>query len=122
MSKRNWSKYNRELVSRGTLQFLISKEAIKDIQTFRPRSNGGRPKKFPDLLIEILLTVKIHYTLSYRSLEGFSSSVFTSLKKSFQTPTPMQGAHVLGGADDSELQRQLYDPSLGAIHSESPKR
>ena len=58
MSKRNWSKYNRELVSRGTLQFLISKEAIKDIQTFRPRSNGGRPKKFPDLLIEILLTVR----------------------------------------------------------------
>ena len=87
MAKRNWSKYNRELVSRGTLQFLISKEAIRNIQTFRPRSKGGRPKKFPDLLIEILLTVKIHYTLSYRSLEGFSSSVFTSLKKSFQTPS-----------------------------------
>ncbi len=52
MQKRIWSKYNRELVERGSVTFLIDKKVFKSIKNFKSRSTGGRPQQFPKALIE----------------------------------------------------------------------
>lgn len=87
MQKRIWSQYNRELVNRGRITFLIDQKVLTSIESFRPKSQGGRPQQFPEKLIELLLVVKIHYHLSYRCLEGFAKSLFHLIGTSFSLPT-----------------------------------
>lgn len=47
----------------------------------------GRPQEFADELIIILMMIKIHYRLTYRSLEGFMDSVMGLMKLSHRLPT-----------------------------------
>jgi len=60
MRKRNWSKYNRNLVQRGSITFLFDEKTLKEIRNFKGQSTGGRP--------------------------GFSESVFNALNKWFAVP------------------------------------
>lgn len=73
MQKRNWPKYNKELVQRGSLTFLIDLKSlninIKNLKKF------GRPLEFSDQFITMLMMVKIHYRLTYRALQGFMESL-----------------------------------------------
>jgi IS5 family transposase len=82
MQKRTWTEYNRDLVQRGSLTFLI------DPKIFKPQTsnNFGRPKIFSDSLILMLMMVKIHYSLTYRSLEGFISSILVLCQIDFRAP------------------------------------
>jgi hypothetical protein len=43
MRKRNWSQYNKELVQRGSLSFLIDVKALKKLSTSRQQTCMGRP-------------------------------------------------------------------------------
>lgn len=86
MRKRNWRQYNKNLVQRGSLTFLIDPKIAR---TFVPRlqkKKRGRPLMFSDQLILILLTIKIHYKLPYRMLEGFTRSFLEILHK-IKVPT-----------------------------------
>lgn len=87
MQKRIWSKYNKELVQRGSVSFFIDDKTLKSLQNYKPKSTGGRPLAFPKALIELLICVKIQFSLSYRALEGFAKSVFQTIKKWFTIPT-----------------------------------
>lgn len=87
MQKRIWKKYNRDLVQRGSVTFLIDKKTFLSIKKFKRSSTGGRPIEYPKALIEFLLSVKIQYSLTYRALEGFAKSVFSKIKKWFKIPT-----------------------------------
>ena len=87
MCDRNWKKYNKQLVQRGSITFLIDPKIFKELKTFKPKSTFGRPLEYPQSLIEILLSVKIQFSLTYRSLEGFAKSVFEKIKKWFRIPT-----------------------------------
>jgi hypothetical protein len=69
MRKRNWKEYNRELVQRGSLTFLIDPKLLNS-KPKRYRKNG-RPQEFSDQFITLLMMVKIHFRLTYRALEGF---------------------------------------------------
>ena len=69
MRKRNWKEYNRQLIQRGSLTFLIGPKIINS-KAKRSRKNG-RPQEFSLPFITMLLMVKIHFRLTYRSLEGF---------------------------------------------------
>jgi hypothetical protein len=69
MRKRNWKEYNRQLIQRGSLTFLIDPEVINS-KAQGSRKNG-RPQEFSFSFITMLLMVKIHFRLTYRSLEGF---------------------------------------------------
>jgi hypothetical protein len=71
MRKRNWSQYNKELVQRGSLSFLIDVKALKKLSTSRQQTCMGRPKQFSDSVIHFLLLIKTHYRLTYRALERF---------------------------------------------------
>jgi len=86
MQKRIWSEYNRKLVQRGSVTFMIHEKTVRQIQNFKPKSKNGRPQKYPDALIELLVVVKIRFNLGYRSLEGFAKSIFQELKRWFEIP------------------------------------
>ena len=86
MRNRNWGEYNKKLIERGSITFLIDPKSLKSIQNFHPKSTIGRPIQYPDLLIEILLSIKIQFRLTYRSLEGFARSIFEKVKRWFRVP------------------------------------
>lgn len=69
MRKRNWKQYNKELVQRGSLTFLID----PNILNTNPKKcqKNGRPQEFSDPLITMLMMVKVNFRLAYRALEGF---------------------------------------------------
>lgn len=87
MQKRIWSEYNRKLVQRVSVTFMIHQKTVREIQKFKPKSKNGRPKKYPDALIELLVVVKIRFNLAYRALEGFARSVFQEINRWFEIPT-----------------------------------
>jgi len=86
MRKRNWHQYNKSLVERGSLTFLIDPKVFKSLSP-KKQKQRGRPLEFSDDLIALLLMIKIHYTLTYRSLEGFTRSVFALMKSCLVIPT-----------------------------------
>lgn len=82
MRKRNWCEYNKQLVQRGSITFLLNPKLLKSLKKKSKQSTKGRPITFCDGLIQLLLIVKIHFRLSYRALEGFARDVFD-----FRIPT-----------------------------------
>jgi len=80
MSTRNWRQYNKTLVQRGSLTFIIDAEMMKNLVPKANKKKIGRPLEFSDMLIEVLLMVKIHFKLPYRMLEGFSKCFFEKRK------------------------------------------
>jgi hypothetical protein len=86
MRKRNWQQYNKALVQRGSLTFLIDPKHLKSLFP-KKQKKRGRPLEFTNGLIELLLTIKIHYKLTYRALEGFSRSLFILMKSFVRVPT-----------------------------------
>lgn len=80
----NWSQYNKKLINRGSINFLIAPKTIFLIKKFKAKSTGGRPKEYSSLLIELLVMLKIQYSLPYRALEGFARSIF---KKELKIPS-----------------------------------
>jgi len=84
MRKRNWSKYNQDLVKRGSITFFIDQNALNA----KPEANKrGRPRLFAHPLIQLLLVLKIQYRLTYRALEGFSKSILPLLHTCVALPT-----------------------------------
>ena len=87
MRKRNWGKYNRELVQRGSINFLIDENFLNSLSKKKKHCGPGRPTTYPRALIKVLLLLKIYYRLPYRGLEGFSKWVFSKLDHKIKTPT-----------------------------------
>lgn len=87
MRKRNWGKYNKELVQRGSLTFLIDPKDLDSMRCKKRKGKIGRPLEFSDPLILLLLMIKIQFRLPYRSLEGFSKFILGKLRKWMEIPT-----------------------------------
>ena len=85
MRKRNWHEYNRRLVERGSLTFLIDPKVFKTLNLGKSKS-AGRPMIFSDKVIEILATVKVHFKLTYRALQGFADSFLQHLFLNHRAP------------------------------------
>ncbi|WP_131780922.1 transposase [Legionella gresilensis] len=77
---RNWSEYNKGLVSRGSLDVWFNENQIKSSQ-----SSHGNPV-YSDLLIACALTLRQLFHLTYRATEGFLSSLLTLHKLAIKTP------------------------------------
>jgi len=54
MQKRIWLDYNRNLVQRGSLCFLIDPKLGESIKTYKKVSSGGRPTEYNDAFIQVL--------------------------------------------------------------------
>ena len=84
MRKRNWHKYNQDLIKRGSITFFIDSKAL----TEKPEENKrGRPRLFSHPLIHLLLVLKIQYRLTYRTLEGFAKSMLPHIQANIFLPT-----------------------------------
>jgi hypothetical protein len=86
MRKRNWREYNKRLVQRGSLTFLIDPKVVKTLEVKSQKKKKGRPLEFSDQLVLMLLMIKIHYKMPYRMLEGFARFFFEQFKK-IKVPT-----------------------------------
>ncbi len=86
MRKRNWREYNKRLVQRGSLTFLIDPKVMKTLSPKAQKKRKGRPLEFSDQLILLLLMIKIHYKMPYRMPEGFTRFFFEQFKK-IKVPT-----------------------------------
>lgn len=86
MRKRNWREYNKRLVQRGSLTFLIDPKVMKTLSPKAQKKRKGRPLEFSDQLILLLLMIKIHYKMPYRMLEGLTRFFFEQFKK-IKVPT-----------------------------------
>lgn len=86
MRKRNWQYYNKALVQRGSLTFLIDPKSMKTLAP-KAKKRRGRPLVFSDPFIEMLLMIKIHFRLPYRQLEGFTRSLLEQMKRLAKVPT-----------------------------------
>ena len=79
MRARNWRQYNKSLVERGSLSFLIDPKCLKGLKP-KKHKGPGRPLAFSDQLILILLLIKVHFKLPYRMLEGFTKYILNGIK------------------------------------------
>src|ERR1044072_5708393 len=75
-STRNWSEYNKCLVQRGSITLWISEEVLKKWQSSERTGKRGRPKEYPDEIIQCILCLKAVYGLPFRAAEGFVKSLF----------------------------------------------
>lgn len=86
MRARNWRQYNKSLVERGSLTFLIDPKVLKTL-VLKAKKGRGRPLEFHDKFIEMLLMIKIHYKLPYRMLEGFTRFLLEQMRRVAKVPT-----------------------------------
>jgi hypothetical protein len=71
----NWAKYDRALVSRGSLTIWFDDASVKDSWT-PPRPVGrGKPGLYSDVAIQTCLTLKTLFRLPYRATEGLVNSL-----------------------------------------------
>lgn len=76
---RNWSEYNKGLVSRGSLFIWFKKEHLQSAQ-------GHGNRVYSDLLICCALTLRQLYHLPYRATEGFLRSLIRLNQLDIPTP------------------------------------
>lgn len=81
MRNRNWSQYNKKLVQRGSITFLIDPKMLPKMKPKKIKGKMGRPIGYTDTLILLLMMLKIQFGLTYRSLQGFAESILVTLLK-----------------------------------------
>ena len=100
----NWTEYERGLVRRGNITVWISPEAIA---AWSPRKGGipGGQRKFSDLAIETVLTVRLVFGFPLRQAEGFLRSLFELM--GLDLPVP----------DHTTLSRRSKGPGVRLLSS-----
>lgn len=72
----NWPQYNQALFIRGSLTFLIDKQAIKSLRFTEHHGRRGLRYIYSDVSIETQLVVKGIFNLSLRALEVLCQPCF----------------------------------------------
>lgn len=83
MRKRNWAKYNKSLVQRGSITFWIDEDFLQsaDFQ----EATKGRPR-FKTSMIYMGWILKTTYRLTFRALEGYFDSLLSIAKVEAKAP------------------------------------
>jgi hypothetical protein len=82
---KNWSKYDKALVQRGSITFWISDDFEKE-WLYVGKKQRGNQFDYSDQAILIMLTIKEIYHLTNRGVEGFVRSLFRMLKINLPVP------------------------------------
>lgn len=84
---KNWSEYNNALINRGNLDFLIE-EAIANDAFLIPNKTGcvGRPKRYSDDLILLILAIREFFKLPLRQTVGYAAWLFGKLHLIYLLP------------------------------------
>jgi len=76
---RNWNEYNKSLVSRGSITVWFEPDSLSK-WLYSGKQNKGGVKKYSDFAIEVALTIKEVYKLTYRAAQGFIESLLSILQ------------------------------------------
>lgn len=79
----NWPDYNKALIHRGSITLWIDESVFTQEP---PQGERGRPFQYANALIEAALTLKNLFRLSYRSLQGFLSSLLELMACEYDVP------------------------------------
>ena len=82
---KNWSKYEKVLVQRGSITFWISDDFEKKWMYIGKKQRGSQ-FDYSDQAILVMLTVKEVYHLSNRGVEGFVGSLFRMMNINLPVP------------------------------------
>lgn len=82
----NWSEYNQSLIKRGSITFWVEESALKGWLSNRKSKKRGRPQKYSNESILMLLLLREVYHLPLRALQGFASSIFLLMGLSLSVP------------------------------------
>ena len=88
--KSSWKDYNKNLINRGSINFWISKESLKNWKAKKNKKRFGRPFYYSDEAIKTALMVRFIYNLPLRALQGFLNSLFSILKLKLTSPSYTQ--------------------------------
>jgi hypothetical protein len=83
--KRDWTKYNKQLVNRGKINFWIKPEVLKPWKDKRKKKNG-HPFFYSDDLIKAMSYIRFKFRISLRETEGFFRSVVKIQKGAMPVP------------------------------------
>ena len=83
---RNWAKYNRSLVARGSLTIWVSAEVVAAWTVVPPTGKRGHPRTYADLAIECMATLRAVYHLPLRATQGLLGSIFELMQVTLQVP------------------------------------
>lgn len=72
---RNWKDYNRSSIKSGAITLWIAPDLLINSSSTSAPTKRGRPRLYPDSLIEAALLIKQVYHLSFRQVQGFLDSL-----------------------------------------------
>lgn len=82
----NWSTYDEALVKRGNVTLWFAEEVI--VEQWKPAATGkrGAVAQYSDRAIQMMLTLKAVFSLTYRSVEGFGRSLMQLMGVDLRIP------------------------------------
>ena len=84
---RNWSKYNKSLVQRGSLTVWVSPEVLTAWTAVPPSGKRGHPRRYSDVAIEGMATLRAVYHLAQRATQGLLASIFQLMSVTVPVPS-----------------------------------
>lgn len=84
---RNWSKYNKSLVKRGSLTVWVSPEVLAAWASVPPSGKRGHPRTYSDVAIECMATLRAVYHLAQRATQGLLASIFELMNVTAAVPS-----------------------------------
>jgi len=81
----NWPAYEAGLRRRGDLTFWVEETVLAGWQAPRQSTPGGQPR-YPELAIELVLTLRLVFHLALRQAEGFACSILHLLGMALPVP------------------------------------
>jgi hypothetical protein len=85
----NWSSYNKSLIGGGNITLWIDEEVAKDWYYEGPDQRGAQ-FKYSDKCVECLLGLKVVFSLPYRQLQGFVTSLVLLMGLDLKIPSYSQ--------------------------------
>lgn len=82
----NWRKYNESLVKRGSITFWFDEDTLAHWHHDNAKVKVGRPFKFSDRAIEVLLVLRELFQLPYRQTEGLGQSLLQLMQVDVPVP------------------------------------
>src|SRR5512144_1506648 len=82
---RNWTRYNKALVQRGSLTVWIDRDALDAWHDDRPHQWGAQ-FAYSDTAIRCLLTLRAVFHLPLRATQGMAASVFELMGLDLDVP------------------------------------
>ncbi|MGB8704746.1 MAG: IS5 family transposase [Gillisia sp.] len=87
---RNWANYNRALIQRGSINIWVEEESLEKWYSSFHTCQAGRPEKYSDDAILMLLMLREVFKLTLRSLQGFTKSLFKIMGLDLSVPSYSQ--------------------------------